>query len=186
MKWTKKKSLAPAETFCLNIEHMLNFLIWCSFLFCKSPLLTLKSDTSLSAPFSQGCDFFGTLPYNQIDLQKYFFDASPGSAKITCENIVHTIHIRKYTLVPTLGCLKVDLSFEEKKKRKTSSQVSKEWQTRKLLLDASSFTKVSQQVGVCTPLHYGATAFMINKHALTRFIKQWILFTKQTLRSLDK
>lgn len=80
-------------------------------------MLTLKSDTSLSAPFSQGCDFFGTLPYNQIDLQKYFFDASPGSAKITCENIVHTIHIRKYTLVPTLGCLKVDLSFEEKRKK---------------------------------------------------------------------
>lgn len=164
---------------------MLNFLIWCLFLSWKSLSLTLKSDTSLSAPFSQGCDFFGTVPYNQIHLQnKYLFDASPGSAKITCENIAHSIYIRKYTLVPTLGFLKVYLSFEEKKKK--SLQVSKEWQSRKLLLDASSFTKVPQQVGVCTPLHYGAMAFMINKHALTRFTKQWILFKKQTLRSLDK
>lgn len=62
--------------------------------------------------------FFGTLPYNQIHLQnKYLFDASPGSAKITCENIAHAIYIRKYTLVPTLGFLKVYLSFEEKKKK---------------------------------------------------------------------
>lgn len=114
-----KKSLAPTETCCLNIEHMLNFLIWCLFLSCKSPSLTLKSDTSLSAPFSQVWFFFGTLPYNQIHLQKkYLFDASPGSAKITCENIAHTIYIRKYTLVPTLGFLKVYLSFEEKKKKK--------------------------------------------------------------------
>lgn len=63
--------------------------------------------------------FFGTLPYNQINLQKkYLFDASTGSAKITCENIAHTIYNRKYTLVPTLGFLKVYLSFEEKKKKK--------------------------------------------------------------------
>lgn len=69
--------------------------------------------------FFTSVGFFGTLPYNQIHLQnKYLFDASPGSAKITCENIAHAIYIRKYTLVPTLGFLKVYLSFEEKKKKK--------------------------------------------------------------------
>lgn len=96
--------------------------------------------------FHKAVIFFGTLPYNLIHLQnKYLFDASPGSAKITCENIAHTIYIRKYTLVPTLGFLKVYLSFEEKKKKeKKSSQVSKECQSWKLLLDASSFTKVPQ------------------------------------------
>lgn len=118
--------------------------------------------------------FFGTLPYNQIHLQnKYLFDASPGSAKITCENIAHAIYIRKYTLVSTLGFLKVYLSFEEKKKKLAGF--------KGVSIMKATFRRFL--IHKCTAV--GRSVYTA-AHALTRFTKQWILFKKQTLRSLDK